>query len=452
MSPHVYRCTASALSGGLLLALLAICSDARANYEFAMDAADMSPPSGAPRCQSYDRLQSQGTTSPAVSTCETVSPDWGALRESMANDGWLIQGGASIGVTYDVLHHDAHPQLYIGQSASFRTNPYVTVTYDLNRIGFGGSALLVFNADFQAFSFAGENPTGLSLNTLYVNQRFNDGHVQLQYGFDEISNQFYGFSLGTSATASTAGISSSIPFEVGLLNNKSAPEVNARLAFGPGHHFYERFGVTRSVSPDGVDADWRENNFWGLKWHIPDARPLYINELGYLADASATQKMGWFRQGVIYNQSHYPDFRTGGYTSNNYAYYLVGDYQLTQTDASRPFRGLYINAKLDYAPPDRNVYSSDIGITPYILGPFGRPDDVLSFSYTFNRLSKSFQCQQQALGNSAVDFSTTYALAYVYRWRRGLYLTNQLGYTVNPIPTPKRPSALTWMSSLSVYY
>jgi porin len=131
---------------------------------------------------------------------------------------------------------------------------------------------------------------------------------------------------------------------------------------------------------------------------------------------------------------------------------LVDSYQLVQTDAAAPFRGLYINAKADYSPPDRNVYSSDAGITPYLLGPFGWPDDVLSLSYTFNRLSRSFQCLQQARGISAVDYSSTYALSYVYRWWRGIYLTNQLSYTVNPIATPRRPAALTWMSSLAVYY
>jgi porin len=188
-----------------------------------------------------------------------------------------------------------------------------------------------------------------------------------------------------------------------------------------------------------------------LKWHIPGAKPLYVNELGYLTDSAPRQRMTWLRQGIIYNASRYPKFR-GGYAGSNYAYYLVGDYQLMQTDATQPSRGIYLNANLDYAPPDRNVYSGDIGITPYVLGPFGRPYDVLSLSYTFNRLSKSFQRTQQALGISAVDYSSTYAVSYVYRWKRGFYMTNQLSYTSNPIPTPRRQAALTWMSSLSVYY
>ncbi|GFZ96722.1 carbohydrate porin [Dyella caseinilytica] len=454
MFPHALRYAAPVLSGCLLVVLLAMCGDARADYEPTTDADTQSDAttdnSDIARCHRYDSLQPRGTTSPLVSTCETVSPEWGGLREDLADSGWLIEGGGSVGFSYDLFQHDEHPQRYIGQDPSYRTNPFVAITYDLSRIGFPDATQLVFNVDFQAFSYAGENPTGLSFNSFYINQHFNDGRVQLQYGYDELSNQFYGFSLGTSATASTAGISSSIPFEVGLINNKTAPEANLRLALPD--HFYERFGVTRSVDPEGVQADWDSNNFLGLKWHIPGAKALYINELGYQTDAAPGQRMAWLRQGVIYNESHYPDFQNGGYAGSNYAYYLVGDYQLIQTDPTRSFRGLYINAKADYSPPDRNVYASDIGITPYVLGPFGRPDDVLSLSYTFNRLSKSFQCMEQARGISAVDYSSTYALAYVYRWRRGIYLTQQLSYTVNPIPAPKRSPALTWMSSLSVYY
>jgi porin len=458
MYSHAFRCAASVLSGSLLLVLLMVCGDARADYGPMTDAVDGDATTDATnnhaeldRCHRYDSMQPRGTTNPMVSTCDTVSPDWGKLRESMANSGWLIEGGVGAGFSYDVLDHQQHPQLYIGQNPSYRTNPFVTITYDLGRIGFPGTSQFVFNADVQAFSYAGENPTGFAINSLYINQRFHDGQVQLQYGYDELGNQFYGFSLGTSATASTAGISSSIPYEVGLIFNKTAPEANLRLTL-PGTSFYERFGVTRSEDPQGVQADWDSNDFLGLKWHIPGAKALYVNELGYLSDTTSGQRLTWLRQGVIYNESQYPDFRTGGYANGNYAYYLVGDYQLTQPDAAQPFRGLYLNAKADYAPSDRNVYSSDIGITPYLLGPFNRPYDALSFSYTFNRLSKSFQCLQQARGISAVDFSSTYALSYVYRLSRGIYLTDQLSYTVNPIPTPKRPSALTWMSSLSVYY
>lgn len=199
------------------------------------------------------------------------------------------------------------------------------------------------------------------------------------------------------------------------------------------------------------DQYLRNHNFWGLKWHIPGAKTLYINELGYQADAAHQQRMVWLRQGVMYNQSHFPDFR-GGYAHNNYAYYLVGDYQLLPTNDTQPFRGLYVNAKADYAPADRNLYAGDMGVTLYVLGPFGRAYDVLALGYTFDRLSRSFEHVQRARGVMALDYSRNYALSYVYRVVRGVYLSNQLSYAVNPIPAPKQAPALTWMSSLSFSY
>lgn len=449
MSQNFYR-AALVLVGTVLLALSAIGNDAHATYLPLADSSETNTDADIARCHGYDGLQAQGTTSPAISTCETMSPGLGTFRDKLAEHGWLIQGGTSLGGTFDLLDHGAHPQLYIGQNPTYRTASFITVTYDLSRLGFAGSSQLVFNANVQAFSYAGENPTGFAINTLYVSQRFKDGRVQLQYGYEELGNQFYGFSLGTNSTTSPAGVGSSIPYEVGFIFNKAAPEVNVRLA-SASKHFYERFGVTRSVDPKGPQADWDNNNFWGLKWHIPGAKALSINELGYTVDATPKQHMMWIRQGVMYNESRFQNFR-GGYADGNYAYYLVGDYQMSQNDAARPFNGFYVNVKADYAPADRNVYAQDVGATFYALGLFGQPYDVVALGFTFDRLSRSFQHMQQAVGVSAVDYSRNYALSYVHRLSRGVYLANQLSYTVNPIPSPKQPAALTWMSSLSLSY
>jgi porin len=437
-------------AASLLLALSSVCNSAHATLITSTDSSDANIGNDIVPCHRYDGLQPQGTTNPAISTCETMSPEMGKFRQELADDGWLIQGGTFLGGTFDLLNHGAHPQLYIGQDPTYRANTFVTATYDLSRIGFAGAAQLVFNANVQWFSYIGENPTGFAINSFYISQRFNNGRVQLQYGFDELGNQFYGFSLGTNSTTSPAGVGSSIPYEVGFIFNKTAPEMNLRLASAD-KHFYDRFGVTRSVDPDGPQADWNSNNFWGLKWHIPGAKALFINELGYQQDASPQQNMMWLRQGVIYNESQFHNF-SGGYANGNYAYYLVGDYQLFQTDAMQSFRGFYINAKADYAPPDQNVYTGDMGVTFYVLGPFQRPYDVFALGYTFDQLSRAFQHMRQMEGFTAVDYSRNYAMSYVYRLGRGVYLSNQLSYTVNPIPSPKQPKALTWMSSLSFSY
>lgn len=446
--PPPTRRTALVLAGILWLALAAMRNDAHAMPAPIPD--DASFNTALAPCHRFDGLQPQGTTHSPISTCETVSPNMGKFREYLAEHGWLVAGDVSLGGTFDLLHHGAHPQLYIGQDPTYRATLDMYATYDLSRIGFAGQSQLVFNVDVQKFTYTGENPTGFSFNSLYVNQRFNDGRVQLQYGFDELGNQFYGFSLGTNATTSPAGVGSSIPYEVGYIFNKTAPEINLRVA-SPRKHFYEHFGVTRSVDPEGAQADWDNNNFIGLKWHIPGAKALFINELGYLRDAAPQQRMMWIRQGVMYNESPFPNFR-GGNAGSNYAYYLVGDYQLLQTDAAQPFRGYYINVKADYAPPDRNVYAGDIGATFYVLGPRGRGNDALALGFTYNRLSKPFEHTRQAQGFTAVDHSSNIALSYVYRLGRGIYFSNQLSYTINPIPSPKQPVSLTWMTQVSMSY
>ncbi|MBE1159893.1 carbohydrate porin [Dyella acidiphila] len=444
------RHVSSIWTAGLLLALSAVSGNAHAKLVPLADSDGIGANTDMAPCHRYDDLLPQGTTNPAISTCETMSPEMGQFRRKLADKGWLIEGGSVVGGTFDLLDHGARPQLYIGQDPTYRANTYAYLVYDLSRIGFAGASQLVINANVQAFSYVGENPSGFAINSLYITQRFNDGRVQVQYGYEELGNQFYGFSLGTNSTTSPAGVGSSIPYEVGFIFNKTAPEANLRLA-SPSKHFYDRIGVTRSADPDGPLADWHSNNFWGLKWHIPGAGPLYINELGYQLDATPQQHMMWLRQGVIYNQTQFANFR-GGYAGSNYAYYLVGDYQILQTDAAQAYRGFYINVKADYAPPDRNVYAGDVGATLYMLGPFARPYDVIALGYTFNQLSRSFEHMRQADGFTAVDFSRNYALSYVYRVRRGIYLSNQLSYTVNPIPSPQQPKALTWMSSLSFSY
>jgi porin len=426
------------LRGGLAALFVAASTIAAAD-------ADVTP------CQRFDQLRPRGTEDPAISMCETLSPDWGGVRDELTDNGVLIAGGTSGGGTYDLLDHREHPQLYIGQDPTARLVSYLYATYELNRVGFTDSSQLVFHADYQMYSYSPESPSGLALDSLYINQPFNDGHLQLQYGYEELQNQFYGFSLGTNSTTSPVGISSSIPFEVGLIPNKSAPELNLRWAPGESG-VYDRFGVTRGESPDGDQADWDGNKALGLSWHVPGAKALFINELGYQTDSTPQTNMTWLRQGVIFNETHYATFRDGEMSRNNYAYYLIGDFQLTQTDAMRPFRGLYINAKVDYAPPDRNVYSSDAGITFYLLGPADRAYDVLSLNYTYSGLSRLFQYSQNALGLSAADFSSTTAAEYVFRLKRGIYFSNQLSYTVNPIPEPRRSPALNWKSSISFSY
>lgn len=178
MSPVCSR-FALVSAAGLLLGLLAICDDAHAMYPPAPDRPDAAVDTDAARCRRYDTMQPQGTTNPSISTCETLSPGLGGLRSKLADSGWMVQGGTTFGGTFDLLNHGAHPQLYIGQNSTYRADAFAYLTYDLTRLGFAGESQLVLNTNVQAFSYAGENPTGFAINSLYISQRFNGGREQL---------------------------------------------------------------------------------------------------------------------------------------------------------------------------------------------------------------------------------------------------------------------------------
>ena len=112
MSPNSYR-IALVLAGSVLLGLSVTCNDARADYESWTDSSDANVDADAGRCHRYDALQPQGTTNPSISTCETLSPGIGGLRDKLADNGWMVQGGTFLGGTFDLLDHGARPQLYI---------------------------------------------------------------------------------------------------------------------------------------------------------------------------------------------------------------------------------------------------------------------------------------------------------------------------------------------------
>lgn len=400
-------------------------------------------------CHRFDRLITRGSESPLISTCERLSPTLGGLRAKMADQGWLLVGSYGAGETYDVLGHEQRPQQYNGQRPTFSGSFLGILTYDLSRIGWGRDAQLTVevNSWRNTYGRAGINDD-FAIGQLSVNQQFADGRVSLQYGYYGMLGQFYGMFLGTSTAASALGPTSVIPNLVGMTMFKPAPGMDVRV-YSRNRRFYDHFGVSRSQSPDGFVAD-SDANPSGLTWSVDGARPIYVNEIGYRVRPSADDRMTWIRQGVIYNRSAYFDYRAQIDQPINRGFYLVGDHQFWQPDPNLPHRGWYFNLKTDYAPARQNVYTADYAATLYSLAPFARrPGDMVSFGYTYNKISKDAQAYMQERGYDAVDFSTTASASYALRAGRGVYWTNMLSYTRNPVFTTHHPDALTLRTQLN---
>jgi porin len=400
-------------------------------------------------CHLYDRFITRGSESPIISTCETLSPDLFGLRPEMVDRGWLLMGYYSASETYDLRGQEARPQQYNGQRPSFSGTFSSILTYDLSRLGWGKDAQMTVEVNSWRNTYAnGGINDEVAVAQLSVQQQFADGRVRVQYGYYGMLGQFYGLFLGTSTASSALGPNSIIPNLVGMSTYKPAPGVDVRV-YSKSGRFYNHFGVSRSQSPDGFLADSKANGS-GLKWSVDGAKPIYVNEIGYRVAPSADSRMTWIRQGVIYNRSRYFDYRAQADQSINRGFYLVGDHQFWQPDKGTPYRGWYFNLKTNYTPPERSVYTADYAATLYSLAPFAsRPGDMFSLGYTYNKISKDAQRYMIDRGYDAVDYSTTASASYALRATRGIYWTNTLSYTRNPVFTSRHPDALTLQTQMT---
>lgn len=402
----------------------------------------------APTCEAYAKYV---TRSKAVLRetlpCDTVSPELGGLRASLAEHGFGIYGSYSPNFRYDVLGHNQHPQLYNGQNPTWRQSESLGLTYDLTRLGFGGKAQLTMELGSEQGSFKSSNPNFLTMSTFAINQRFFDDRLEIQYGYFPLIRQFYGMVLGGNSSAAALGPISVIPVQLGLSLFSPSPAMTLQVK-DESKRWYNRLGVARSASPNRFQYDLDENPT-GFKIKVDGSNPLVVNEFGYKVDSSANQHSTWFRAGLIYNTSHYTDYRKGGMTDNNYGGYVAGTYQLTQPDSRSP-RGLYGDVKFNYAPADRNLYNKDFQITAFYLGPFdSRPRDMASLGFTKSYFSKDVHNKIEESGGDAERSSTALSFSYAARVTRGVYWVNGLTYQQGPSFSPTADSALLYQTGLN---
>ncbi|MFM0662920.1 carbohydrate porin [Paraburkholderia sediminicola] len=405
-------------------------------------------PDMTPGCLRYDQLASRSQPDAlTLPTCDTLFPEMGGVRAALADNGIGFEAASVGNFYYDLLGHNAHPQLYAGQDPTWGQQTVLNLTYDLSRVGFTPGAQLVIGANLINSDFTVTQPDQATMWQFVVNQPLYDGRVVLQYGYYSLLNEFYGLFLGASPTSSALGPLSIIPSEVGMSMLTPTPGMSI-LIKDPSKHFYTHFAIARSQSPGGLNVDVAENPT-GFRLTVPGARMLFVNEFGYRSTPQEGHEVD-LRIGAIYNFSHFSQFTSPHDSSSNYGGYVNAKYQITQPYAGMP-EGLYANARFDYAPPDRNLFTSDMAFTLYYLGPFkGRPLDMVSLAYSKTFFSKDARTIFGMNPGGVAANSTGISLSYAARVIRGVYFINTLTYTKNPTVTPRSPNSLVLQTSVAI--
>ncbi len=274
--------------------------------------------------------------------------------------------------------------------------------------------------------------------------------VILHYGYSAWLSYFYGLYLGSSTASSALGPTSVMLNQAGLTSLKPSPGSDIRFLSADDKRWYDHIGVARSQSSDGLEADSKYNTY-GLRWKVPDAGTLVINEIGYRTNPEPGVPMTWIRGGSVYNKTPYFNYNTEQDQHNTWSHYLAATRQLTQPDSTQPFRGWYIDGKTNYAPQNRNVFTADASLTLFSIGPFdARPNDMLSFGLSYNKFSHDAKRYNERQGNSAESFSNTASTAYTMRITNGIYWTNQLAWTHHPSVTPKEDDAWNVLTQIVI--
>ncbi|WP_178128940.1 carbohydrate porin [Pseudomonas sp. PB120] len=405
---------------------------------------------GKPTCMNYDQYLTRAEiVIKAVPICGRISPELGGLREALAEHGFGFTATSYNGYTYDVLGHNDNPQVYNGQNPSYNASLNTYLTYDLTRIGFANDAQFTLAAQWVGANYTPANPRVTTMTVFAINQSFFNHQLELEYGYITGVRLFYGIALGGNASTAALGPSSVVPFQVGMSATEPTPTLDV-IVRDKSLRFYNSLAVTRSVSPGGIAQDVKDNPS-GFRLNVPDAKALFIDELGYKRAASATENAAWFRAGALYNTTQYTEFKTREKSDNNYGMYLAGTVQV-----SKPWgdaRGWYLDSKFDYSPDSVNAINKAVQATAFNVGPFvTRPADMLAFGVTKSYYSKELRDVYAGYHMDTAGYTLAATASYAARLTPGIYLISGLTYTHNPVFTPVHSDALLLQESLNFLF
>lgn len=438
---------ATTMLGGIGIAQAAQSeSDATAANKPAISAPD-------PKFAQFDRFMEQGLLVKMPPSRDTILKDAWGLRSTLAEHDVGIQFLSLNSSAYD-LHTPRMqgPQRYNGEDLSGTSTQQLLVTYNFDQQG-EDQKQLIFGAVNMLASWEPLGPrTKASLSRLAYYQSFNRRQWELKIGYLGNALEYVGIYTGGSLAGGTQGLNSVIPFQVGMSRLPLAsPGMN--LQYNGRNGFYNKFGIQRSMSPHGPQAEI-DNNEHGFRWRTPDAGTLFIDEVGLKRPATKDARYLWLRAGAMHNSSDYAQMDGTGKGDSNHAYYAAADVQLTRTEnAVIPSQGWNLGGTYNYAPSDRNLYAEYLEARLYKLGTVrSRPFDMLAFNVNRTEFSREARDAYAARSVPTARYMDAVTVSYMARVHAGTYLSTALSNVSNPTFSPKRRDALNLLVSLNLFF
>ena len=412
----------------------------------------MSAQSTANAGRTLEDLNLKGSAADNPLFTDTVFGTTSPIRRELFNYGLLFRMSAATDYIQNTLAGPVadEAQNYIGQREYFDFWANPVFTSDLRQLGLH-KAQLNINGQVQVSTWDPAMPLAATFSNVYVYKEFGEDRVELKFGYLTTDFQFIGLQVGGQVTSGAQGVYAVLPYEVGISHAPSpAPAVTLKYRWDSG--FYVKAGAQRAMQPGGLQAALHRDAV-GLRFLQHGNKLVLIGEAGLKRAADKQKLQRWIRLGYITNDTPYTSLKTGLAKSGNYCAYVLADHQLWQSDAAKPFRGIYAGASAMVVPADLNTYRLYYEARVYSPAPFARrPGDFVSAVASYTGISQDVIHSLIASGKSYSRASDSLTGSYAARLARGTYLSLGLSYINGPSVTPKDPAALTFTASTSVYF
>ena len=391
-----------------------------------------------------DQLKVRGWIFPFPSASDTVDQGAFGLRSKLADLGISWVGFNDTTYEDNILHHGHPPgvnsqvagnskqQQYEGQLPTFSGDNAFFINYDLRRYGIPDGQITV-GAYLVSTNWNPSGPNGVGVAEASWYQTAFDRKVEIKAGYLSNNLEFLGTQVGGNLASGIFGVSAAIPFENGQ-NLGGFPSLGVNVKFNLPGFFYDKVGVQRALSPDGVTSE-RLQNPNGVDFKVDNSGVFVIDEFGYRALAAPGRMGTWIRAAANYTSSRYTDIQTGIRHPTNFGLYFLADRQLIQTAPSprTAFQGLYAGFTVMDAPSYFNVFSQYYEARLYGFGLIpGRPFDLISLVANRNVYSPDAIHLASSFGLSTHGGADTYTISYSAHVLPGTTLKFGVGYTDNP--------------------
>lgn len=434
----------------LLLALLLVRATAGIAQQPKDSAANSGPAPAAVRSPEELNYIGGDTSMPPM-TDSPISAD-NPYHKALWSKGVALRVIAQAVYTQNTLHAPAaaDEQVYVGQRPFQIGMIQPILSADLRQLHLK-QAQLYIGGDFDWVSWRPAGPKTFQLWDLYFYKAFGADRVQMKAGYVSMNLDFIGLFVGGSTAAGAQGVYAVLPYEAGM-SYFPLTSPGATLRVKTPHSTYIKFGVQRSMDPDGGPAEVARNHT-GFRFIPHGDKALFLEEAGFLRPAAKDTHEAWLRGGYLYNTTPYKNVVTGEKDSGNHCAFVLMDYQLRQSNLKHPNQGLYAGGSYMAAPESLNGYSRYAELRLYDEAPLrSRPADLISVVASRTQYSSQLVDSLRSEGKSAWRASTTLTASYSLRAAAGNYLNFSTSYINGPAITPRVPSALNLTASWTVFF